>query len=827
MKLVVAAIVFSFLSFLQTADSILEGNAGTTTEPPVSGELPISFEPNLGQQNSRVQFIATADAYTAFVMGPEIVFMPKKRVIEAAIRLAFVDANPNPAVEGLEEQQGRRNYFVGADSSKWRTGIPLYGRIRLRQVYPGIDVVFYDQDHQLEYDVILQPGADAKQVKLRFDEASTVRLSAGGDLIVKNRAAEMIHRKPRIFQRIDGREVPVDGGFLINRRNEVSFDLRNFRHEHAVVIDPVITYGSYLGGNREDDGLKIRVDRDGCIYVMGRTASYSDFPRAGSHTEFGAMATVGFITKLTPDGKTLVYTTFFGTQESGAIRFNGFAVDSLGQAYLAGDLKGDDIAIANAYQPARKGPGDAFVAKFDPTGSRLIYSTFLGGTSVATATDSGYDYANDVAVDESGNAYVVGSTTSADFPVKNAFQAVSKAAPGGSTAFVTKINPTGSDLVFSTYLGGSRGYESGDRISVDTAENIYVTGRTNSGDFPVTAGALQTLNSCADCPNPYMTDLFVTKLNPSGSALVFSSFLGGAPKEIGEDETVDAIAVDSASNVYLAAATWTAMGDQCGGHGADPWFVKLDSTGSRQIYSLCEDTMNGAAATGVAVDSSENAYFIRNAVLSNEFAHEAAVIKLGPNGNVVDRQKVGEVSGESLSDIALGAGNLVYVTGKTTSADFPVVGAYQSVNHGGGDAFIAVIDFSPPAPTGAYTRVEQNASDVAYTGFWHTITRRVLSGGSSAASMRAGSRTTLTFSGTAARWIGLKDPWSGVAKVYVDGAFQAQVDTYSASTKTNVVLYDVNGMLPGAHTLTVEVTRTRNPASRGLWIWIDAFDYLR
>src|SRR5262245_18217605 len=757
--------------------------------------MPVAFEPNLGQADSQVQFIARTNTYTLFLTGPEVLFVPRSTEADDVVRLQFVNSNPHPAIEGLDSQTGRVSYFVSADPSRWRSSIPLYGKVRINELYPGIDVVFYTREQQLEYDFVIKANADPKRIQLHFDGAS-IALNSAGDVVLGNKAGELIHHRPTVHQVVYGISQSVDSEFFISAKGNLAFKLGKMRADLPVVIDPVVYYSSYLGGSNNDYGLKIRVDRDGSIYVMGVTNSI-DFPIKNT-LYGGVISDTAFITKLTPDGQSLVYSTYFANN----IHPTGFALDPQGYAYLSGWTQSSTFPIVNPLQPALKGAGDLFVTKFDPTGSRIVYSTYLGGSGANEGT--ALYGATDVVSDASGNAYLSGTTDSSDFPLRNAYQSTRK---GPSDAFITKLNVTGSALLFSTYLGGTS-EDRGMKLAIDSAENIYVGGQTLSTDFPVSPGALQTHISCVD-PGCHATgsDLFVTKLNPSGSALVFSTYLGGGGLD--EIEALNAMTVDNGGDVYLTGNTQSfnfprTNGSACGDEKGTPFFTRLDATGSRLTYSVCDGT-EGQTGTSIVVDGNHNAYASRIDVISPGFPSHVFLTKFGPAGQVLDRVQFGgqDENGDFCCidfafDTALADGHVVYVTGAAASNNIPNVHAFQPRNKGNGDAFITVVDF-------AANRFEESSSAIQYSGTWVNHPSPVHSGGSARLAVNPGARATFTFTGSTARWIAFRDQWAGIAKVYVDNVFKEEIDTYASPEMAQAVMFTVTGLGAGTHTLAVEV----------------------
>ena len=392
----------------------------------------------------------------------------------------------------------------------------------------------------------------------------------------------------------------------------MSFVLGSYDHSRPLVIDPVLSYSTFLGGSSNDSGNAIAVDATGNVYVTGTTSS-PDFPTANALQTTGNSNGTAFVTKLSADGSTLVYSTFLGG--SGGDGANAIAVDSAGSVYITGSTKSSDFPTAQPLQAALQGSQNAFVAKLTADGSALVYSTYLGGSG---SMDAG----SGIAVDAAGNAYVTGSTDSPNFPTVNAFQ--SAANPNGLNVFVTKLKADGSGLVYSTFLSGSGLGDFGTAIAVDAAGNAYVTGFANSADFPI-ANAVQPVQA------GFISNAFVTKLTPDGSSLVFSTFLGGFFADGGTG-----IAVDMAGNAYVTGFTLspdfpTVNALQTSG---SAFAAKLTADGSALVYSTHLGGSGGKAANGIAVDAAGDAY-ITGYTLSADFptVNPFQPSLASPNGN--------------------------------------------------------------------------------------------------------------------------------------------------------------------------------------------------
>jgi len=547
---------------------------------------PLAFERNQGQTSSQVKFLARGQGYTLFLTSGETVLaLHKASANPGVLRMKLLGANPSPDVSGVDEMSGKSNYFIGNDAKNWRTNVPMYAKVKYKSVYSGIDLVYYGKQRQLEYDFVVASGADPRRIQLCIRGARKIRRSEDGDLVLAIDAGEIRWHRPVAYQEKGGVRQEVAAHYAV-KGNRVGFEVADYDLRRPLFIDPLI-YSTYLGGSGEDTGAAIAVDSSGNAYVTGYTRS-TNFPTMNPlQPSLGASDGNAFVAKLNPTGSALVYSTYLGgsDQDGG----NGIAVDSSGNAYVTGFTLSTNFPTVNPL--ACGGNGDAFVAKLNPTGSALVYSSCFGG--------SGYDAGLGIAVDSSGNAYVTGETTSTDFPTMNPLQPAN--AGGGYDAFVAEINPAGSALVYSTYLGGSS-EDFGYSIAVDGSGNAYVTGATTSTDFP-TMNPLQPVFGGNG-------DAFVAKLNPTGSALVYSTYLGGSSGDFGAG-----IAVDGSGNAYVTGSTGshnfpTMNSTQPYGGNGDAFVAKLNPTGSALVYSTY---LGGSAVDygyGIAMDGSGNAYVI-------------------------------------------------------------------------------------------------------------------------------------------------------------------------------------------------------------------------
>ncbi len=641
------------------------------------GKLPLSFEPNQGQTDARVKFLARVPGYTLFVTADAVVFAGHDGLVE---RMKVIGANQKMRVEPLEQQPGVSNYFIGNDPVKWRTNIPNYGRVALRGVYPGIDLVFYGNDRQIEYDWVVAPGADPKRIRVKWDGTNHISKNSAGDLVL---SAALKQQKPLISQ--DGKQV---GGSYAVRGRQVTFDVAKYDTTKPLVIDPVLIYSTYDGGVGIDYAYATAVDAIGNTYMTGGTGSVN-FPTANP-LQASLQGTVDvFVTKINATGSARVYSTYLGG--GGPDEGRGIAVDIQGNAYLTGNAGSFDFPTAAAIQGTWGGSGDVFVTKLNPSGSALVYSTYLGGNAI--------DNGNGIAVDPSGNAYVVGTTFSTNFPTVNPFQGAKSTV---QDAFVAKINPGGTAWVYATYLGGNA-VDEGNAIAADATGNAYVTGYTASTNFP--------LQSAFRGSNVASVDAFVTKLNSAGSALVYSTYLGGSATDYGTG-----IAVDSSGSAYVTGIAGSsdfpvANAMQPMLAGADDAFVtKFNSAGSALAYSTYLGGGSVDQAYAIAIDHYGNSYVtgrtnssdfpLTNAIQGTfKFAFDIFVTELNTSGSGrIFSTFTGGTGSEEGYGIAVDLVGNIHIVGATTSTDFPVLNPLQGLNGGGSaqDAIMMLIGDSSP-----------------------------------------------------------------------------------------------------------------------------------
>jgi streptogramin lyase len=718
----------------------------TPSTVPGYGQIPLSFEVNQGQTDPEVRFLSHGSGYGLFLTGTQTVLTLQKpacssggaRVVDA-VHVEFVGANANPQVVGLDEQASKSNYLIGNDPSQWHTNIPSYGKVEYQNLYRGVNLVYYGNQRQLEYDFQVAPGIAPSTIQLSIQGAEGMSLDSNGNLMLHESGGDVIEQAPVMYQDIGGARQSVSGGFVLEGNSHVSFQVGAYDPSQPLVIDPVLSYSTYLGGSGNDTGYELAVDSSGSAYVIGTTDS-TNFPTANPLQGAKTGTTAAFITKLNPTGTALVYSSYLGG--SGADSGFGIAVDAAGDAYVTGQTSSTDFPTVNPFQSTNKGGNDGFVAELGPAGSALLSSSYLGG--------SGSDSAVAISVDGSGNAYVLGQTSSTDLPTTaSAYQ---KTYGGGSSdLFIAKINPGGSSLAYLTYLGSSGAdTTNSSHIGLDAAGNVYVEGITDSNQFPTTPGAFQTTYG----GGPH--DAFVTKLNATGSSLVYSTYLGGSGDVASGD-----IAVDASGAAYVSG--WTTAGTfplvnalfPTFTGTTDAWVAKLKPDGSGLDYSTFLGGSGYQTAGTIGVDAAGNAYVAgltsstdvptANALQTfNAGGNDAFLTKFNQTGSaLVYSTYLGGSGNDSAFTLAVDSVGDVYLVGQTTSTDLPTTsGAFQTSLGGQTDTFIAKMvatatHFSVTTSTtataaGAALQVTVSALDgtnavaTAYTGTVHFTTSDTL-----------------------------------------------------------------------------------------------------
>ncbi len=728
---------------------------GDRTQTIVSefARLPLAFEPNQGQTDARVKFVTHGPGYSLFLTADEAVLSLKAGAVDpshpgpaldtqqAVLRMMLRGARADAHVRGIDELPGKSNYFIGNDPAKWHTDIPNYARVEYHDVYPGVDLVYYGHQGQLEYDFVVKPGADPAKLLLRLEGAKRIRVNDAGALVLETGAGEVVMRKPEAYQGGGTARHEVQVSY-VRRGNEIGFKLGRYRHNSELTIDPYLIYSTYLGGSGGDVGYGIGVDSAGNTYVAGTTGS-TDFPTVSPIQASSGGSGDGFVSKLGPGGETLLYSTYVGGSGSDSVA--AIAVDTKGDVLATGQTTSSNFptepkstsnstTTTEPFQDSYGGNGDAFVFEIPSAGNVLTYSSYLGG--------SGADFGQGIAVNSAGDAYVTGSTQSPDFPIPTGTTPYQPTLSGSSDVFVTEVNFSGTALLYSTYLGGTQA-DTGQSIQIDGAGNAYVAGYTFSTNFP-TMSPIQSANAGN-------ADAFITELNPTLGGLLFSTYYGG----VNQDRAFG-IALDSSGNIYVTGDTESSDFPTTAGvfqpnsmfAGTDDAFVlKLNSGGTAVSYSTLIGGSSVNQANGIVVDSKGDAAVVGFTTSSdfpvvNPFqtilglsggsscgtttCADAFVTQLNPTGSAALLSSFLGGSGADYGEgIAIDTTGDLYVTGSTSSTNFPVVaGDYQGDLAGvAGNAFLTEIgSASTPAIVISPSELNFGNEAVSVTSTVQTVT---------------------------------------------------------------------------------------------------------
>jgi hypothetical protein len=657
------------------------------------GKIPLYFIPNQGQVPEEALFYAKAQRYTLWLTKDGLIFdgtseqqnsETKGSVTEHDVsRLVFLHASKNPDVMPVDIAEHRVNYFTGRDESKWKTAIPTSKAVLYKNLYKNINLKIYGVEGQIEYDYIVKPGGKVADIKFEYADIKSTRVDKNGNLIIQTELGELRHAKPSCYQTIEGKKFDVKCQFRKKGQNAYGFEVEKFNPNYELAIDPTVIYSTYLGGaDWRENAYSIAVDSKGYAYVAGWTAS-ANFPLKKPFQNKIKGQTDVFICKIKPLGKQLVYSSFLGGSDFDYAY--SVAVDKNGAAYITGTTYSlNDFPLKNPFQSIFGGSwADAFVCKINPSGSALVFSTFLGG--------DGHDYGWGIAVDSSFNVYVTGETSSANFPTQNPIQAVHG---GYRDAFVTKINSEGNAFVYSTYLGGSEN-DNGYAIVLDSSQAVYIAGNTWSSNFPVKNALYGTYRGDGDA--------IIAKINPAGNDLVYSTYFGGT----GEEEGLG-IAVDNTSSVYITG--WTSSKDlplksafqkTYGGGLEDGFVTKINANGTGLVFSTYLGGLDMDKGLSIAVNANSNAYvtghtFSKNFPIKNSlkphtayFEADVFIIQFERNGKkVVYSTLFGGRSDDWGIDICLDSLDQVYVSGITYAWDFPVKNAILAKSSKNCDGFV-------------------------------------------------------------------------------------------------------------------------------------------
>jgi Beta-propeller repeat len=747
-----AALLISTASVAQQTTTTQSSRLGSSPHGQVSAafdKLPLTFEANQGQTGAQAKFVAHGKGYSAFLTaGGMILSLRPSKILQAqpmanaaptaspnqplktTLQFNLLGAAQNPMVIGEDQRPGRANYFFGKDPKRWLTNVPTYGRVRYKNVYPGIDLVYYGNRQRLEYDFAVSAGGDPNRIQFEIKGADQIQLDSNGDLILKISGDEVRFQSPIVYQESRGQRVDVNGQYAITDSTHVGFRVAQFDSSKPLVIDPVLVYSTYLGGSGDESPTGIAIDSAGSIYVGGYTDSI-DFPLATLGT-LSPGDSHAFVAKLDATGSNLIYSDYLGGS-SLDIAY-ALTLDGTNNVYISGTTASSDFPMVSPYQGTYPGASSAFLTKISPDGSSLLYSTYFGG--------NGYGVSVALAVDGSGNMIIAGYTTSTNLPVANAYQASVSANLGGvfgTYGFLTKFSPDGSSLAYSTYFGGSSNVEGVCQgspcwfgpvsyiagMAMDSSGSAYVAGNTDTSDFPVTSGAYLTTDTIPDGQVG-----FVGKFDSSGSLQYSTYFYDPSGSTIG----IDAIAADESGSAYITGQgisdvsfpiTSTSICDPAVyGEGCSTAFVtKFDPSGATLLYSTFLGPNNSAQPAALKIDSNKDVYVLASSY-SPSFSlvnplepwtnpddlldWEALVVEIDPTAtSQLWSTFLGGSSGSYGAGLALDSTGNLFVLGRTSATDFPITQTAFQNQYGGGqlDAFVLKIaaDSAPSVAFGSAT----------------------------------------------------------------------------------------------------------------------------
>jgi len=664
----------------------------------------VFFTENVGQFPEEVLYQVKTSEATVYLCQDEIVTVfsratEKEFEIEIqSIVTKFVGANDNVKIEGLGILPNINNYYIGNDPNNWYTEVPNYKAVLFKNLYSGIDLKFYSNKNTLKYDFIVSPEADPSDIKISYEGIDDLILTADGNIKIKTKLCQIIEEKPFIYQKINGVLNKIDGQYEIIDNYDFCFKLNErFNPSIPLVIDPTLLYSTYLGGNNYEIGEEISADSSGYVYVVGDTDS-TNFPTQNPYQGTLAGTTDAFITKMHPSTNTLIYSTYLGG--SNFDYGSSIGIDSDGYASIAGTTYSNDLPVFAAHFPNLNGIQDAYVARLNPTGT-MIFCTYLGG--------SNWEWGLDIAVDPSGTSYVIGYTDSSDFPTSNPYDPFYN---GGFDIFISKFDPPGGILLFSTFLGGSN-HEIGTGIDFDINGNALIVGYTWSTNFPVTGNAYDSsYNGGAD-----ICLATIDTVTGGSGALSYGSYIFG---------TADDVAYDIANNgtniFYVTGETASTQANffpitsnayqQFLQGSRDAFFFKLDTAqppANQMLYCTYLGGQTGGAGhdsgKSIELDSNNNAYIagvtecsdfpLVNPLGSYNGGNEAFASLFDPtqsgSASLLDSTYIGGSNHDEGYGIAIDSIDNAFVTGLTYSTDFPTLNPYQTSNAGNSDAFVTHI----------------------------------------------------------------------------------------------------------------------------------------
>lgn len=719
--LVVSLLLVAAAQFAQSATLV-----PSTATVKTFGHIPLSFEPNRGQTNPEARFVARGQGYSLFLTPSEAVLslqslqkedvlhhpIKDDKAVSAVLRLQLLNANVSTAISGRDQLPGYSNYFIGKDQSKWLTRIPQYAKIEYSQIYSGIDLLYYGNQRQLEYDFIVAPGADPNAIAFQVQGSDKVEVGNQGQLTIHLQNTALDLQKPIVYQQINGERREVAANYVMQHDGRIGFALGAYDSRLPLVIDPILTYSSYLGGTSTDAANAVAVDTTGSAYITGQTTSM-DFPVVGAYqaTNHGLNA---FLTKMSPDGTSVVFSTFLGGTDinCGGDRGNSIALNAINEPFVAGRAFSTDFPVTfKGYQrtgggcSGGGGGGSGFVTHFSADGTTLKYSTYFGGlvgnlpTNILSITVS----------QTSNNAYITGYDQTGTLATTGAFQTTLDAG-GDQGAFVTKFTTDGAHLLFSTYVRATTaGTVIGNSIALDRNGNSYITGAAETTSLPLTRGAFQKTFGGG------ISDAFVTKVNTTGAGLIYSSYLGGS--DTTQLEYGSQIIVEFTFGAYVVGTTGstnfpTTLGTLQAAYpgGATSAFVaRVASDGTRLNFSTFLGGTQGSTGVGIGYTpgckSPCNLVVYGNTNSTDFPTHnpmqttgDLFLTTLDGFGVTIPGYStlLGSPSGDTATGLATDANLRAFITGTTTSLSYPTTAGALETSYAGGssDGFISKVAMS-------------------------------------------------------------------------------------------------------------------------------------
>lgn len=668
--------------------------------------IPSNFIENKGQYQNEVKF--------SMARPNGSVLFTQSAILYPSLCIEFLGANKEGEIRGTGNPQEQNNYFIGNDPKKWIRNAKSFNKLVYSDLYPNIDLHIHAGEEMIKLEFHVHKGGDSKNIQMKYKEANKLHINRRGRLKIITSDNIYWEEKPFTFQVIKGHKVKVKAGYTVENGNTVGFRVGEYNNDRTLIIDPSLEYSSLIGGKDEEMAWIIATDLQGNAYVAGETYK-GDYPSTtGAYdTNFSGEGDI-FVSKFDPTGSHLIYSTFIGGSNdhpNGVEGADGIAVDDSGHVYITGWTSAIDFpTTTGAFDRTFNGGGDeyyidAFVTKLDPSGSDLVFSTYLGGSKD--------EWGNGLAIDNFGHTYIVGVTYSSNFPVTPG--AIDTSHNGGiGDAFVTKLDPAGSELVYSTMIGGSQ-WEEGGSITLDVSGNAYISGYTESDDFPTTSGAFDTSYNGGD------GDGYVSKLNPSGSTLLYSTFLGGSGQDSCDDDGGDGIRVDKFGNTYVVGETESddfpvtpGAFDTTSNGRSDAFITALNASGSDLLFSTYLGGSKDEKGNGIIIDPAGGVYLIGD-TKSDDFPVTQVSIDSSHNGrqdvfaaklissgsNLVYSTFLGGSKDDECDGIAVDKNSNIFLTGWTRSNDFPTTqNAYDRSHNGMEDVFVSKISMATPIVSG-------------------------------------------------------------------------------------------------------------------------------